>query len=336
MHFIRFIITLITILITQLEARDRIQIMGSSTIYPFATTVAEEYAALSHKKTPLVEAIGSGSGIKLLCQKDRLNAPDIANASRRMKLSELQMCHNQGVKNILEIVIGFDGIVIAQSKENAVFSITKEQLALALLAKVPSPKENRLIANAYLNWSDINSTLGNRKIIIYGPPTSSGTREMIEKMILHPYCAQNPLYRNRNECTMRKDNAYIPSGENDNIIVQKLQNDSHAFGVFGFNFLIENEDKIQGIVLDGIEANTQSIAKGEYPIVRKLYFYLDMDRFGTTDGLEQYAKLFVSEYILSKDGLLGDIGLVTLLDDEFKAMQKRLKVRQRLTLEDLK
>lgn len=307
--------------------------MGSSTIYPFSTTVAEEFAALTHKKTPLVEAIGSGSGIKLLCQKDRLNAPDIANASRRMKPSELAECHHQGVKNIVEIRIGYDGIVIAQSKFNTPFAITKEQLALALLAKVP--KGNQLIPNPYYNWSDINSSLKNRKIVLYGPPTSSGTREMIEEIVLHPFCTKNNLYPNLNHCTVRNDNSYIPSGENDNIIVQKLQNDFHALGVFGFNFLVENEDKIQGIPLDDVEPNAQTIALEHYPIVRKLYFYLDMDKFDTTTGLKKFAKLFVSEYILSQDGLLSDMGLVPLVDEELKTMQERLQTRQVLTMEDL-
>jgi len=333
MHLIHTITIFFIIFTALLQSRERIQIMGSSTIYPFSTTVAEEFAALTHKKTPLVEAIGSGSGIKLLCQKDRLNAPDIANASRRMKRSELAMCRNQGVKNIVEIMIGYDGIVIAQSKFNTPFGITKEHLALALLAKVP--KGNQLISNPYYNWSDINSSLKNRKIVLYGPPTSSGTREMIEEIILHPFCAKNNLYPNLNHCTVRNDNSYVPSGENDNIIVQKLQNDFHALGVFGFNFLVENEDKIQGIPLDGIEPNVQTIAKEQYPIVRKLYFYLDTDQLGQTAGLKQFAKLFVSEYILSQDGLLSDMGLVPLLDEELKTMQERLRTKKILTLEEL-
>ncbi|KIM06513.1 MAG: hypothetical protein KU38_12865 [Sulfurovum sp. FS08-3] len=314
-----------------LQSKERIEIMGSSTIYPFSTIVAEEYAALTHHKTPLVEAVGSGSGIRLLCQKDRLHSPDIANASRRMKPSELAMCHEQGVKSILEIMIGYDGIVIAQSKSNAPFGITKEHLALALLAKVP--KNNQIISNPYYYWSDIDKALPKRKIIIYGPPTSSGTREMIEEIVLHPFCIQKSI--DVSQCAIRNDNSYIPSGENDNIVVQKLHNDFHALGIFGFNFLIENEDKIQGIPLNGIEANAQTIAQERYPIVRKLYFYLNMDRFDETTGLKKFAKLFVSEYILSQDGLLSDMGLVPLLDKELKTMQERLQTQQVLRREDL-
>jgi len=315
------------------EARERIKLVGSSTIYPFATVVAEEYAAMTHHKTPLVESTGSGGGLKIFCQKDALASPDIADASRRIKIKEFEVCKEHGV-DILELPIGYDGIALVQSIENERLELSQKQIFEALIDRVPSANGKDLIKNPHTKWSDIDPALPNREIIVYGPPTSSGTRDTFDKVVLEKFCQQNRLYQ-KYGCKIRVDGLYVPSGENDNIIIKRLQRDRDAVGIFGFSFLLENEDKVSAVTLDGITVDTQTIASGTYPITRKLYLYVDMSRFATTQGLEKFIELFVSDYIISQDGLLIDSGLVPLLDSELEKVQKRVQQRSSLTYSDL-
>ena len=244
------------LLTTTLSARDQIKIVGSSTVYPFSSSVAEEFGATTKFPTPVVESTGTGGGMKLFCAGVDLNTPDIANASRKMKDKEFETCKENGVTDITEALIGFDGIAIAQSTKVKSFNVTKEQLALAVAEEVPSKDGKTLIKNPYKKWSDIDASLPNREIIVYGPPKSSGTRDSFEELVLQHVFEKMPVYtdlfkkdENANKkykaySVIRTDGVYVESGENDNLIVQKLTKNEAAIGIFGYSFLAENKEKV--------------------------------------------------------------------------------------------
>ena len=328
------------------SARDQIRIVGSSTVYPFSSSVAEELGATTKYPTPVVESTGSGGGMKLFCKGNGLNTPDITNASRRMKAKEFKLCAKNGVTNITEAVIGFDGIAFAQAKSNKSFKVTKKQLALAVAAEVPN-KSGGLIKNPYTNWSQIDTTLPNREIIIYGPPKSSGTRDAFEDMVLKATFKKmteyTSLYKKdkkkykayKKYHTVRQDGVYVPSGENDNIIVQKLNKNKKSFGIFGYSFLVENEDKVQAAQVNGIKPTPNNISSGKYPISRSLFFYIKNSHASKVPAINNYVKMFMSEDMIGKDGILGEIGLISLPDDSRKTIRNSVNTRVQLSLEDL-
>lgn len=329
------------------EARDQIRIVGSSTVYPFSSAVAEELGATSKYPTPVVESTGSGGGMKLFCKGNGLNTPDITNASRRMKTKEFKLCEKNGVTDITEAVIGFDGIAFAQSKSNTPFSVTKKQLALAVAAEVPG-KDGKLIANPYKKWSDIDASLPNREIIVYGPPKSSGTRDAFEEMVLQAtfkkmdeYTSLYKMDKVKNKAykkysKIRQDGVYVPSGENDNIIVQKLNKNKEAFGIFGYSFLVENEDKVQGAKVNGVLPTPENIASHQYPIARSLFFYIKNSHSKDVPAMKDYVSMFMSEDMIGKDGILGEIGLIALPDSTRAAIRESVAKRVKIKLEDLK
>jgi len=321
------------LLFNSLDAKERITIVGSSTIYPFATTVAEEFSAVQGGKTPLIESTGSGSGIRIFCNKAQNY--NIANASRRIKVSELKRCQNNGVDEILELTIGFDGIALAQHIADEKLNLNKYDIMLALIDKVPSKDGTKIISNPYKRWSDIRTSLPNREIVIYGPPSSSGTRDILESIIIKNIAKEMKLYKDV-RYGIRKDGAYIPSGENDNLIIQKLKQDRDAIGIFGYNFLLENDDKVSGIAIDGIYPTQTTIANRSYPITRQLYLYVNIAHLRTMPSLQSFLELFFGQSMLSRDGLLVEMGLVPLLEKERVRMQKRITKRIKLTLDDLK
>jgi phosphate transport system substrate-binding protein len=335
-------------LVTTLSARDQIKIVGSSTVYPFSSSVAEEFGATTKSPTPVVESTGTGGGMKLFCAGNDLNTPDITNASRRMKDKEFKMCEENGVTDITEALIGFDGIAIAQSSKVAGFNVTKAQLALAVAAEVPSADGKSLIANPYKKWSDIDASLPNREITVYGPPKSSGTRDSFEELVLQAVFEKMDVYTNLYKAdekankkykaysVIRTDGAYVESGENDNLIVQKLTKNDAAIGIFGYSFLEENKNKVMGITIDNISPTAETISTGKYPVARSMYFYIKNSHSKDIPTIKEYANLFMSEKMIGKDGILGEVGLIILDDKERSDARNKVLNSEKLTLENLK
>lgn len=315
------------------HARDQVKITGSSTVFPFSSYVAEELGATTKFPAPVVESTGSGGGHKLFGAGMGPGTPDIANSSRRMKSSEFETAAQNGVTDITEAKIGFDGIAIAQNKENAPMSITLEELAMAVAADVPV--DGKIVPNPYTKWNEINPQLPARKIVFYGPPTSSGTRDAFEEMVVEKVCGKIEGYE-KGYKKIRQDNAYVPAGENDNLIVQKLAKDKEAFGIFGYSFLEENADSIQAAAVNGVEPNPESVSSGKYPISRSLYFYIKNAHYDAIPGLKEYVELFMSEKMIGKDGLLKSIGLIPLPDDARAQIRADVLAKKKLVLEDLK
>lgn len=314
------------------QAADQIRIVGSSTVYPFSSYVAEELGATTDYRTPVVESTGSGGGMKLFCAGAGDDTPDITNASRRMKPSEFEMCQDNGVTDITENVVGFDGIVFAQSKADDPIDLTREQITLAVAAKVP--EKGKLVDNPYDKWSDIDPSLPDREILIYGPPTSSGTRDAFEELVME-HGSENIDGYGEAYTTIRQDGKYVPSGENDNLIVQKLAQNKDAFGIFGFSYLEENRDKIQGAKIDGVEPERDLISSGEYPVSRSLYFYTKNAHLDKVDGMQEYVDLFLSEQMVSDRGYLKRLGLIPLPEDRLKAERDEWESRAKLSAADL-
>ncbi len=296
------------------EARDRIQITGSSTVFPFTTSVAERFGQRSGK-APIVESTGTGGGMRLFCGGVGVSTPDAANASRRITASEFEACKKNGVTPI-EIVVGFDGIVFANSKQGPALQLSLEQIFLALAAKVPNA-QGQLVDNPNRNWSDIAPNLPNTKIEVLGPPPTSGTRDAFNELAMLEGC--KAVQRRANvqidarACQqLRADGAFVEAGENDNIIVQRLVANPTAFGVFGYSFLEENRDKIQGARINGVEDSMENISSGKYPLSRSLYVYVKKEHIGVVPGLQEFINEYVSEAAMGEDGYLERKGLVPL------------------------
>ncbi len=315
------------------EARDQLRIVGSSTVFPFASYVAEELGATTKWPTPVIESTGSGGGMKLFCAGNGLDTPDITNASRQMKVSEFERCQENGVTDITQAVIGYDGIAFAQSKDNDPINLTREQITLAVAKEVP--QGGKLVPNPYKNWSEIDSSLPDREIIIYGPPTTSGTRDAFEELVME--AASEEIDGYGGEYTkIRQDGVYVPSGENDNLIVQKLEQNTDAFGIFGYSFLEENEDKLQGAKIDGVAPEADAISSGEYPVSRSLFFYIKNSHADDVPAMSDYVELFMSEKTIGEIGYLKGIGLIPLPKDVREDMRERVAEREQLELSDLK
>ncbi|MGB0618639.1 MAG: PstS family phosphate ABC transporter substrate-binding protein [Myxococcota bacterium] len=308
---------------TGAAARDQILIVGSSTVFPFSTTVAERFGRRTSFKTPVVESTGSGGGLKLFCQGVGDRTPDITNASRRIKSSEVELCASNGVAEIVEVQIGYDGIVLANSKKADRVELTLEQIFLALAKEVPV--DGKLVPNPFENWSDVDPSLPNRRIEVLGPPPTSGTRDAFVEVameggakkiaMLKALKKENKKEFKRVAHSIREDGAYIEAGENDNLIIQKLEANPTAIGIFGFSFLDQNEDKIQGTIVEGAEPTFDNIADGQYAISRSLYFYLKKAHVGKVPGLQEFVSEFTSEDASGEEGYLADKGLIPLPDD---------------------
>jgi len=308
-------------------SRDYIEIVGSSTVYPFAAVVAEAFGKSTEYKTPKIESTGSGGGFKLFCQGVGQNHPDITNSSRRIKQSEVDLCATNGVKDIVEVKVGYDGIVFANSKKADVLSITLKDMFLALAKEVPNPSGSEtLIANPYTTWSEVNPDLPKIKIEVLGPPPTSGTRDAFVELAMEGGCktfdwiaAIKGVDKNQYKSichSIREDGAYVEAGENDNLIVRKLEANPKAFGIFGYSFLDQNSDKVQGAKVEGVEPEFDAIAEGDYPISRSLYFYVKKAHVGVTPGLQEFAAEFLSEKASGEEGYLSDRGLIPMLEEE--------------------
>ncbi|MBX2824661.1 MAG: substrate-binding domain-containing protein [Gammaproteobacteria bacterium] len=303
--------------------RDYISIVGSSTVYPFATVVAERYGRVSGFKTPKIESTGSGGGMKLFCTGLGVNTPDITNASRRMKVSEFEMCQKNGVTDIVEVLIGYDGIAIANSVEAEKLTLTRKDLFLALAAEVPAVDgSEKMVPNPYQLWSDVNPDLPKIGIEVLGPPPTSGTRDAFVELAMEAGCESFPFIESMEKAdfkrvchSIREDGRYVEAGENDNLIVQKLEANPQAVGIFGFSFLEQNDDLVQSSVVEGFEAEFDAIAEGDYPISRPLYFYVKSQHIGTIPGIEEYLAEFTAEDTWGNDGYLADKGMIPLGDE---------------------
>ncbi|MCB1623748.1 MAG: substrate-binding domain-containing protein [Pseudomonadales bacterium] len=305
-------------------SRDYVSVVGSSTVYPFATAVAENFGRSQRKfKTPKVEQTGTGGGIKLFCSGVGVSDPDIVTASRRIKQSELDHCAANGVKDVVEIKIGFDGIVLVNANVAPVFKITRRDLFLALAKLVPDPAGGRkLVPNPYQTWRDIEPSLPADRIEVLGPPPTSGTRDAFAELVLEPGCEtfRELAARKKTDAggfravchAIREDGAYVEAGENDNLIVQKLNVNPRALGIFGYSFLEQNLDKIHGSVIEGVVPTYDSIAAGKYPGARALYIYVKKAHANVIPGLRQYIAEFTSNRALGDEGYLADKGLVSL------------------------
>ncbi|MFK7975071.1 MAG: substrate-binding domain-containing protein [Halioglobus sp.] len=356
-------------------SRDSVSVVGSSTVYPFATVVAERFGRSTRFKAPKIESTGSGGGLKLFCKGVGAGSPDITNASRRIKKSEYDDCQENGVEHIVEVLVGFDGIAIANSKESPQLKLSLKELYLALAKDVPGPN-GKLIPNPHQTWQDVNPSLPATKIEVLGPPPTSGTRDAFAELALgggakaipalkalrglkadnaagikaamSSLGLQEGLYTALKEkkgkapkgkdvfktvaYSVREDGAYIEAGENDNLIVQKLEANPNALGIFGFSFLDENGDKVQGAEIGGITPDFDSIASGDYPVSRPLYFYIKGAHVGKIPGIAEFAAEFTSEKAMGEDGYLTERGLIPLSEEELEQVQADVKTMKALVM----
>jgi phosphate transport system substrate-binding protein len=319
-------------------ARDQIKVVGSSTVFPYSQAVAEEFSKKSGQKSPVVESTGTGGGMKIFCQGVGEGNPDITGASRAMKKSEFELCTKNGVTDITEIQFGYDGLSIAQSKKGKPMDLTEAQIFLALAAEVP--EGDKLVPNPYKKWSDVDKGLPDTAITAYGPPPTSGTRDAFVELAMHDGCKALDYFKKAKEsmdkkdfeklitdkCTpMRQDGPFIEAGENDNLIVQRIEADPNAVGIFGYSFLYENQDKLQAVKVNGKEPTFEDIADGTYDIARPLFFYIKNAHRKVIPGMDDFVAEYTSDEAMGKDGYLHERGLVVLTPELLKEMQERAK-----------
>jgi len=311
--------TLALLLPASAGARDQIRIVGSSTVYPFSTVVAEAFGRGGKFKTPIVESTGTGGGLKLFCAGVGVAHPDIANASRRIKASEVELCAKNGVTSITEVKIGYDGIVVAHSKKGAAMPLTRREIFLALAKEIPAGN-GTLVANPNKSWKDVDPRLPDQKIEVLGPPPTSGTRDAFNELAIEAGCKTFPALaaleasdnaRFKKVClSIREDGGYVEAGENDNLIVQKLVANPKAVGVFGYSFLSQNTDVIAGDTIEGVTPDFEDIASGKYPLSRPLFIYVKNAHASSIPGLREYVIEFASDKAIGEYGYLVDKGLI--------------------------
>ncbi|MBC7133338.1 MAG: substrate-binding domain-containing protein [Roseovarius sp.] len=309
-------------------ARDAIRIVGSSTVFPYTQAVAEQFSNATGAPSPIVESTGTGGGMKIFCAGVGENHPDITGASRAMTASEYELCTANGVTDVTEAMIGYDGLSIAISrKSDADWDLTLEQVFLALAAEVPT--EGGWVANPYRKWSDIDPSLPDVAILAYGPPPTSGTRDAFVELAMHPGCQARPAMKALKEadgdaykaavkenCSrMRQDGPFVEAGENDNLIVQRLNADPNAMGIFGYSFLYENLDALKAVRINGVEPSAETIGDFSYPISRPLYFYVKNAHRGVIPNLQEFIEEYMSDDAMAPDGYLAERGMVVLPDD---------------------
>ena len=324
--------------------RDQIRIVGSSTVYPFTTAVAEQFGKTGAGKTPVVESTGTGGGFKLFCAGVGAGHPDVSNASRAIKIGEFEDCRKNGVTDVVEIKVGIDGLTLAQSKSGPAIKLTMAQIFLALAEDVPGA-DGKLVKNPNKNWSDIDKSLPNVKIEVLGPPPTSGTRDSFHELFMEVGAKSIPAVAalaksdakafDRAWKSLRKDGAYVEAGENDNVIVQKLEANKNAFGIFGFSFLDENTAKLRGVAMDGVEPTYDTISSGKYKGARPLFIYVKKQHVGVIPGLEKFIAEYVSAKAMSKDGYLARKGLVALPKAEADAIAKAATSLKLLTAAEI-
>lgn len=304
-------------------AKERIRIAGSSTVFPFVAVAAEEYSRATGRPSPVIESTGTGGGFNLFCSSDSTNAPIINNASRNIKHSEQEKCQNNGITAITEFKIGYDGLAVANNADAPAFSLTSRQLYKATAKYIIN--NGKIIENPFKRWSDIDSSLPDTPISVYGPPSTSGTRDAFTELVSLPECMASTgietafpdKAERKKKCKlMREDGGFIDSTENDNLIIQKLRANPSALGIFGFSFLEQNSYAIRGANINGVEPTYDNIASGRYPLIRPLYVYANAARVNGIPGAKSFLTELLSENALGEDGYLTFKGLIPLSKSE--------------------
>ncbi|HHZ10712.1 MAG TPA: phosphate ABC transporter substrate-binding protein [Rhizobiales bacterium] len=311
-------------------ARDQIKVTGSSTVFPYSQAVAEEYANKTGKPAPVVESVGTGGGFKAFCGGIGPDFADVTGASRAIKESEVKLCADNGVTDITEAMIGYDGLSIAHSSSAPEMDLTEEQIFKALAAELPDGKGG-FMPNPNKKWSDIDPSLPAFDIVAFGPPPTSGTRDAFVELLMHDGCKnldgmadlKKADEKKWNEvCSrMRQDGPFVEAGENDNLIVQRIEADPNAIGIFGYSFLYENSDKLKGVKVNGVAPTFETISDGSYPVARPLFFYVKNAHRDVIPGLKEFLAEYVSDAALGPDGYLAERGLTPLAADKLKEVQ---------------
>ncbi len=312
------------------SSRDQIRIVGSSTVFPYTQAVAEQYAASTGNPAPVVESTGTGGGMQIFCGGVGPDHPDLTGASRAMKKSEHELCMTNGVDNVTEVLLGYDGLSIAQAQSAPDMNLTKAQIFQALASEVEV--DGQVVANPNKNWSDIDPSLPETAITVFGPPPTSGTRDAFVELVMQEGCEEFPAIaalegdRKDEVCArMRQDGPFVEAGENDNLIVQRLNSDANALGIFGYSFLYENQDTLKAVSVDGVAPSTETIADGSYKVSRPLYIYVKNAHRGVIEGLDEFVTEYVSDESFGEGGYLSERGLIPLSEEE------RTKVREAVT-----
>jgi len=314
------------------SARDQIRIVGSSTVFPYTQAVAEEFANQGGV-SPVVESTGTGGGMQIFCGGIGADHPDITGASRAMKSSEYELCVQNGVTDITEALIGYDGLSMAIARANDfAWDLTLGEIYMALGQKVPVNGE--WADNPYQTWNEINPNLPATPILVYGPPPTSGTRDAFVELAMWAGCEELDYIKNggfdgdwiEDNCSaMRQDGPFVEAGENDNLIVQRLTSDPNSMGIFGYSFLYENLDNLKGVSIEGVEPSSETIATFDYPIARPLFFYVKNAHRGVIPGLNEFIETYAADEALGAGGYLSERGLVVLADDVRANLQDRLR-----------
>jgi phosphate transport system substrate-binding protein len=312
------------------QSRQEVRIVGSSTVFPYTQAVSEQFANLTGAPAPIVESTGTGGGFQAFCGGIGEAHPDLTGASRAIKESEWELCQTNGVTDITEALIGYDGLSIVVSRANEfAWDMTLAEVYLALGAQVPV--DGAWADNPYTMWNEINPAFPELPILVYGPPPTSGTRDAFVELALWAGCEQLPFvseggydgdWVEENCSRMRTDGPFVEAGENDNLIVQRLVADANAMGIFGYSFLFENEDQLKGVLIGGVEADFDTIATFDYPIARPLYFYVKNAHRGVIPNLQEFIEEYMSDDALAPGGYLSERGMVTLLDEPRVATQE--------------
>lgn len=321
------VLAIASIAATAAEARDQIRVVGSSTVFPYSQAVAEQFAAATGKTAPVVESLGTGGGFKAFCGGVGEDTADVTGASRAIKDSEKKACTDAGVTSVSEILIGYDGLSIAHARSGKEIKLTKAQVFQALASKVE--QDGKVIDNPYKKWNEIDPSLPDEAITVFGPPPTSGTRDAFVELVMHEGCATFPAIKalpaeeNKEVCErMRQDGPFVEAGENDNLIVQRLESDPTSLGIFGYSFLYENQDKLVGTPIDGVAPSTETIKDGSYKVSRPLFIYIKNQHRGVIAGLDDFLKEFTSEEALGEDGYLSERGLIPLSADAREQARK--------------
>lgn len=330
MHRLIAVLTVLLILPGAGAVREQVRVVGSSTVFPYAQAVAEEFTEATDSASPVVEATGTGGGMHIFCAGLGPRTPDVTTASRRIRPAEVAACHANGVIGITEARFGEDAVVIARSRTGATAGFTRAQLFQGLAASVEVRGE--IVPNPYRRWREIDRALPDEPITVYGSPYTSGTRDAFIELVMDEGCAAFPAIaalppdRRTEVCgRIRQDGAFITAGESDNVIVRRLVADPAAIGIFGYSLLAPNTDRLRGVALDGVVPTKDAIASGAYGAVRSLYLYVKNAHRGVIPGLERFLAEFTSEAAIGPGGYLVERGLVPL------AAEERTGIRTKVT-----
>jgi phosphate transport system substrate-binding protein len=298
-------------------ARDQLMIVGSSTVFPYTQAVAEQYTQMTGSPAPVVESTGTGGGFKVFCGGIGLNFADITGASRAIKDSEVELCNQNGVTDVKEVLIGYDGLSIASAIGGIEIELTKQHIFQALASEVVV--DGAIVANPYKSWNEIDASLPSIPITVFGPPPTSGTRDAFVELVMHEGCAAFPEIealaddRKKEVCDrMRQDGPFIEAGENDNLIVQRLLADTNTLGIFGYSFLYENTDTLKGISVDGVFPTPETIADASYSVSRPLYIYIKNAHLNIIPGMNEFVEEYLSDAAIGPDGYLLERGLIPI------------------------